>query len=148
MTKNLYKKHHSGFTLVELIVVLAIIGILTAVVVSSTNAAHEGARDERRVADLKEIQIDLAQYDSYYGYYPASLSAMSGFVVGGLGNIPTDPLTGQAYFYAPIGTSPNYTSYCVGATLEIQTPDGNATSTCATAGVTNPAYNYMQQPPQ
>ncbi len=143
----------SGFTLVELMIVLAIIGILTAVVAASTNAAHQGARDERRQADLKEIQIDLAQYDNYYGYYPASLNAMSSFLVGGQGSIPLDPLTSQSYFYAPIGTNPNYSSYCVGATLEIQTPDGNAMSVC-TASPNNvvlpqgSTVNYMQQPPQ
>ncbi len=153
MKKISGKKYSSGFSLIELLVVLAIIGILTAVVATSTTASHESARDERRVADLKEIQIDLAQYESYYGFYPSSLSAMSNFVVGGLGSIPLDPLNSQSYFYAPIGTSPNYTSYCVGATLEIQTPDANDLSTCIASpdNVVLPQgskVNYMQLPPQ
>ncbi len=150
MKKTFIKNCVAGFSLVELVVVIAIIGLLTSVVLASTNASHQNARDERRISDLKEIQIDLAQYDGYYGQYPSTLSAMGSFVVGGLGNIPVDPLTGQAYFYAPYAPASSGSlnvSYCIGATLETQSPADNAKSACTTEGITN-AVNYMQQPPQ
>ena len=141
-----------GFTLIELIIVIAIIGILTSVVLSSTNASHQSARDDRRIADLKEIQIDLAQYNEYYGNYPSTLAAMASFVVGGLGSMPVDPLSGQAYFYAPYAPSSNggvNSSYCIGAALETQKPINNALSACSTLGINGTSgINYMQQPPQ
>jgi len=135
-----------GFTLVELIVVLAIIGLLTVVVISSTDFAHKNARDQRRQADLKEIQIDLAQYYGYYGSYPTTTplttSGLGNFILGGAGNLPSDPLTNQSYYYYPTMSNNIAVSYCVGATLEESIPSDNATS-CGTSGA-----NYMQLPPQ
>ena len=134
-----------GFTLVELIIVLA-----------STDATHKEARDERRQADLKEIQIDLAQYYEYHQVYPAAPlinagdpNSLSNFVIGGAKAIPVDPLTGQIYFYAPYVSGGINSAYCVGAKLENATPADNATADCSSRyGITNPSYNYMQEPPQ
>ncbi len=142
-----------GFTLVELTVVIAIIGILTAVVLTSTNATHQEARDERRQSDLKEIQIDLAQYYEYYQAYPDGLTTgtnkLSTFILGGAGAIPTDPSTNQAYFYAPYNNGTINSSYCVGATLETASLSDNATAACAAENINGTGgVNYMQQPPQ
>jgi prepilin-type N-terminal cleavage/methylation domain-containing protein len=147
MLKNQLKKNRA-FTLIELVVVLAIMGILTSIVLASTSGAHANARDERRIADLKEIQIDLAQYYEFHGNYPAALSDLSSFVLGGAGGIPTDPLSNQSYFYAPITGGGINASYCIGAELELEKPADNATAACAAAGVTNSSYDYMQEPPQ
>ena len=156
---NLNESTRGGFTLVELIIVIAIIGILTGVVLVSTSASRQVARDERRQADLKEIQIDLAQYYEYYGSYPTttplSLSGLPNLIPGGVGSIPVDPLNGQQYFYAPYipGGTSIATSYCVGAYIETAMPSDNAISACAASPyLITPAngsnINYMQQPPQ
>lgn len=62
--------HHQGFTLIELLVVIAIIGLLSSVVLASMNSARMKARDARRKADLKQIQIALQLYYDTYGVYP------------------------------------------------------------------------------
>jgi len=141
---------------VELIIVVAIIGILSLVVLTSTDVTHKEARDQRREADLKEIQIDLAQYYEYYQTYPAvplvnavDSKSLSNFVSGGSGAIPSDPLTGQAYFYYPYQSGGINSAYCVGASLENATPNDNQTADCTSKyNITNASYNYMQEPPQ
>lgn len=59
-----------GFTLIELLVVIAIIGILASVVLASLNSARGKARDAKRMADLKQIQIALELFRSDNGAYP------------------------------------------------------------------------------
>ncbi len=48
-----------GFTLVEIIVVMAIIGLLTAVVVTNMSQARANARDKVRESDLAQIQLAI-----------------------------------------------------------------------------------------
>ncbi len=61
-----------GFTLIELLVVIAIIGILSSIVLASLNSARMKARDARRIADLKQIQLALELFFDSHGYYPQS----------------------------------------------------------------------------
>lgn len=99
-----------GFTLVELLVVIAIIGILSGVVVAGLNNARAGARDAKRIADIKNIQIALAQYYFDQGKYPCKLEGTTGAgctpAFGGvyMASIPTDP-SGQAYKYTGLVAS-------------------------------------------
>lgn len=61
----------AGFTLVELMVVVAIIGILAAVVYTNFNDARAQSRDKARMVALKEAQLALEFYKAQYGQYPA-----------------------------------------------------------------------------
>ena len=60
----------AGFTLVELMVVVAIIGILAAVVYANFNDARAQSRDKARMVALKEAQLSLEFYKAQYGRYP------------------------------------------------------------------------------
>lgn len=68
--KKSINKNHYGFTLIELLVVIAIIGILATVIIVSLNSAKTKARDSKRIADLKQIQLALEMYYNDYGHYP------------------------------------------------------------------------------
>jgi general secretion pathway protein G len=66
------KKNNNGFTLIELLVVIAIIGILSSVVLASLKSARIKARDARRIADIKQIQLALQLFYDSKRYYPPS----------------------------------------------------------------------------
>lgn len=61
-----------GFTLMELLIVIAVIGILISIATASYSSAQKKARDSRRKGDLKAMQNALEQYYSANsGQYPA-----------------------------------------------------------------------------
>jgi len=64
------KLKQRGFTLIELLVVIAIIGLLATVVLVSLNTARAKARDTKRVADLKQIQLAVEMFYDTTGSYP------------------------------------------------------------------------------
>ena len=62
-----------GFTLVELLVAVGIIGVLASVSIVSINSVRAKARDAKRVADVKTLQNALETYASdNSGQYPAA----------------------------------------------------------------------------
>ncbi len=70
MIKIRMKKQASGFTLVELLVVIAIISILTVITVSQFNSARMKSRDVQRKGDLNGVYKALLMYYSDYGRFP------------------------------------------------------------------------------
>ncbi|PJC66747.1 hypothetical protein CO018_00305 [Candidatus Beckwithbacteria bacterium CG_4_9_14_0_2_um_filter_47_11] len=63
-----------GFTLIELIVVIAIIGTLTGLIVNNLNDARARARDAKRKQDLGSFKTALRLYYNDNQTYPANLS--------------------------------------------------------------------------
>ncbi len=128
---NLNRKQ--GFTLIEILIVVAIIAVLASAVLIGLGPVQRQGRDARRISDLRQVQTALELYYSKCGYYPGaaqSASPCSGFqqitawsditnaLVGssiGVTQIPNDPTAGKSYFY---GTSSNGNTYVLGATLE------------------------------
>ena len=60
----------AGFTLIEVLVVIAIIGILVAVIVPAVQVARESARKTTCKNNLKEIGIALHSYHGDHGMFP------------------------------------------------------------------------------
>ncbi len=70
------RSFQSGFTLIELIVVMAIMGLLIAVTASSFQTSRIKGKDAKRKSDLKQIQNALEAYMNDHGKYPAATSGV------------------------------------------------------------------------
>jgi prepilin-type N-terminal cleavage/methylation domain-containing protein len=118
-----------AFSIVELLTVIAIIGILFSIVVGSTTASRSQARDNKRITDLKEIQLGLALYYDVNKAYPigtdTSILVTKLVLDKYLPQIPNDPSGGQ---YEYTGTA---SAYCLGTKLEVATPPNDNNTTCS-----------------
>lgn len=65
-----FKKSQKGFTLIELIVVIGILGLAASIVLGALNSARAKSRDARRIADLQQIDNALGLLYSDKGYFP------------------------------------------------------------------------------
>jgi type II secretion system protein G len=65
---------YKGFTLVELLVVITVLGILAVIGITSFTSAQVRGRDTGRKSDLKQISNSLELYFNDHGVYPASLN--------------------------------------------------------------------------
>jgi len=74
-----------GFTIVELLIVLVVIGILAGIVVASYTRSQALARDTKRVADLEAIADAITAYRLRYGDHVQPASCASGSSNGGNG---------------------------------------------------------------
>lgn len=83
-----------GFTLIELIVVVAIIGILATIAVPAMRTAPIRARESALREDLFTLRSCLDQFHADRGRYPTSLEELVS--MGYLRRLPVDPFTKSA----------------------------------------------------
>jgi general secretion pathway protein G len=88
------RKQQSGFTLIELIVVVTIIGILAAVAISNVKWAQQKARESALRHDLFEMRKSIDDYYADKQKYPESLQALAQEHY--LRGVPKDPITGKS----------------------------------------------------
>jgi prepilin-type N-terminal cleavage/methylation domain-containing protein len=72
------KRTISGFTLVEILVVIGIIGVLASVVFASVGQARSNARDKARVSDIAQLQLALKLYALQNGSYQVTGTGSQG----------------------------------------------------------------------
>lgn len=74
------KRNIKGFTLIELTVVLAVIGILAAVAVSKLGGLSTGAREKEAQSNMASLHTAMQAYNTSNAAYstPAGLAASSG----------------------------------------------------------------------
>lgn len=155
-------KSVKAFTLIELLIVIAIIGILAVAFLPTLLNAPAKGRDTSRIADLQKIQKVLINGNLQFGKYPISTgNVMDGLPTGfgppypdwGLafkaafgGKLPVDPTTGNIaykYYKGPIAEIGNF-AYGLRAKMETAKA-GNAvcqSSTDATPGAPKPGPTF------
>ncbi len=74
-TKN---KQQSGFTIVELLIVIVVIGILAAISIVTYNGIQERSRTATVNSDLKAIEKAMLMYRAEHGILPLSADWYSG----------------------------------------------------------------------
>ena len=107
-----------GFTLIEVLVVVGIIGLLASVLLVALGPASARGRDTRRVADLGSIQSALEIHFARHGRYPTALAHLTAGIAGAPGvarTLPRDPSPAQGYGYC---TNALGNAYVLAANLE------------------------------
>lgn len=64
------KQRQSGFTIVELLIVIVIIGILATLVIVTFSGVQQKARDSERKTDINAVASQLEAFYANKGYYP------------------------------------------------------------------------------
>ena len=129
--------NQSGFTLIEMLIVIAVIAILAGIVITGISGFQASARDTKRIADIRSAQNLLELYFNACGVYPgdedcgsddpggdaASWGDLESAVTGKLGisNFPGPPggvgsETGGALFRYDVNDT--QTAYVLAAELE------------------------------
>lgn len=135
----------AGFTLVELMIVVVLIGILAAIALMFFAPQLLKGNDATRKADIDRIKIALEEYEKDHNCYPARDEMLncgtdaSIAIHPYLNNVPCDPVKHIAYYYdAPSNTS-------CGLWFRLYTILQNKNDTSATPNIgPSGSYNYAQ----
>jgi len=128
------KNKSKGFTIVELLIVIVIIGILATLVIVTFTGIQKKARDSQRQTDINAVDSHVEAFYAQYGYYPTladlqSSSFLSTYLKGLDPEALVDPKAGAiaattsstAYGYTATGASG-----CVNTT--VSDPTGASTT--------------------
>jgi prepilin-type N-terminal cleavage/methylation domain-containing protein len=111
------KEKTQGFTIIEVVLVLAIAGLIFLVVFLALPALQRGQRDTQRKQDLGRFMSQLVAYQgNNQNALPSSYTANSAFVKNYLTNNQTfnDPSTGSTYSISTPTASPSAPAPSIG----------------------------------
>src|SRR5262249_9066036 len=90
-SKKSLRRYQDGFTLIELIVVILVIGLLATIVVQNLRSATDKAKRVKAQADISQIKSALDRYYLDAGSYPSSEQGLPSLIAApSTGKDPTD----------------------------------------------------------
>ena len=107
--KNKKKYNKSGFTLIEIILVVVIIGILATIGVQNLGGKSDMANKAAANGNIQMLSAAIAEYEMYNSVYPPALESLlkcpsTGMNLLSKNQIPTDPW-GKPFVYVVPGAN-------------------------------------------
>jgi general secretion pathway protein G len=114
-----------GFTLLEMMLVVIIIGILATVVVVNLAGGAGEARKGATVTTISQVKSAITQYYGKYGAYPMTLSQLAAGSNPLLEKVPKDAWKRDLVYVPPPGIEPGrpYSLFSLGEDGQQGTPD-------------------------
>jgi type IV pilus assembly protein PilA len=116
---HLFRRQHQqrGFTLIELMLVVAIISILSVIAIPLYANVQARARLAKAQADARALASAVSIYSAHVGSLPAALTDLTTVItnaqgqVGGpfLASIPAGPSGWGTYVYTPVQSAGTFT---------------------------------------
>lgn len=123
-------QHARGFTVIELLIVIAIIGVLVTIATLNFGLVRDNARDRVAIADLEQVQLALSVYQESAGGYVNTNGAVQELRADDGSTSPIEAALFPAYLdELPANTTIYYDSdgvtYCIGVALrrDVNQPD-------------------------
>ena len=130
------KNNHSAFTLVEIMIVVAIIALLASIAIPNLLRAKLNANDAVAKATVRAISTSSESYaTSHSGNYPIDITSLTGASPAYLNNTAYCDSTVSGFFYScTFGVA----TYTYSATPVTVGTTGSTTFTVTTGGVLTP----------
>jgi prepilin-type N-terminal cleavage/methylation domain-containing protein len=124
------KNRQSGFTIVELLIVIVIIGILATIGFVSFANAQNRAKKSKAEATISQVKSKLGEYFAENNYYPVDKAAVVSYLVGNGGQTTSEEFNTANYGYtadpaACDNTATDCTSYALTADADYWNGDAS-----------------------